>query len=402
MPFKVVKQTPIQIALHRQAFGCAVSHALGRRIDKGNAAAVVGGGDAVFGDDQITTEILRHPAQHMGKALGVVFIIHLGLFLDLRHGQGAVRADDGAGIVLHAQEIVLRHHGQIVGEFLIPFFLCLFLPAGDGLHVMQAQGPAHFDVGSCLPNGPTGGGMCLHDNFVAVGCAGRHEGGGLFGTEGSKVFFGQQGIALHQILQVHAHLHLARRHHLLENLPGHGGDLDAHVGLVDGADVLQLAAKLLRDIPGIPGKIGGGSVRLPAALADQPDGAGKVMQGHDGLQAVFLAAADHIPVMRRFLFAEYAFLRLDPRPFDGKAIGVQPGFRHQLDILFIAVVVVAGNPAGLHKAGMGHLFLRPIVAVRIIALHLMGRCGRAQQEILFKPCHGFLLLFMNSGKRSVL
>ena len=101
---------------------------------------------------------------------------------------GAIRADDRAGIVLNPQEIILRHHGQIVGEFLIPFFYCLFFSAGDGLYVMQAQRPADFDMGRDLPDRLPSGGMGLHHDFIPVSGPGRHEGGGLFNAESRQVF----------------------------------------------------------------------------------------------------------------------------------------------------------------------------------------------------------------------
>ena len=86
-----------------------------------------------------------------------------------------------------------------------------------------------------------------------------------------------------------------------------------------------------------------------------------------------------------------AFLRLDARPFDRKAVGVQPGVRQQADIFFIPIIVVAGNAAGFGKARMGQLLLRPVVGMNVVALDLMGGSGRADKEAFFKFLHDFLL-----------
>ena len=86
-----------------------------------------------------------------------------------------------------------------------------------------------------------------------------------------------------------------------------------------------------------------------------------------------------------------ALLRLDARPLDGKAVGVQPGVCQQLDVLFIPVIMVTGNAARLGKAGVGQLLLRPVVGMDIVTLDLMGGSGRADKEAFFKFLHNFLL-----------
>ena len=107
-------------------------------------------------------------------------------------------------------------------------------------------------------------------------------------------------------------------------------------------------------------------------------------QRHHGFHAVFPAAADHLPVMLDFFFVKLSFFRLDSCPLDGETVGVQSGLRHQADIFFVTVIVIACDAAGLGKAGMGHLLLRPVIAVDIVALHLMGGGGRSDQKVLWE------------------
>ena len=95
--------------------------------------------------------------------------------------------------------------------------------------------------------------------------------------------------------------------------------------------------------------------------------------------------------MLNCILAKAPFLRLDPRPFDGETVGIQPSLRHKADILFIAVIMIAGQAAGLRKAGMGQLLLRPVIAVNIVALHLVGSGGSANQKALRKRHIKFLL-----------
>ena len=309
----------------------------------------------------------------------------------------------GAGVVLHAKEVVPLDGGQVVGEFLLPDLGGFFLAAGQRLDVVQAQRQADLNAGTDLPDNGAGSLVGFHDQLIAVGRAGIGEALGRLGAEHGLVFGGDSCLIGHHLLEVHAHLHrpiggLPARlglgghlHHLFFIPLGNGRDLHAHVCLVDCADISQLTAKVLHHIPHIAGEVGRGCLGLPAALGDQPHRAGKVVQRHDGFQAVCLAAVDHIPVMFQFRRVKAALLRLDAGPLDGKAVGVEPGPGHQADVLGILVIMVAGVQRGLDIAGVFHLFLRPAVIVDVVALHLVGGGGGADQKSGGKLCHGKLL-----------
>ena len=99
------------------------------------------------------------------------------------------------------------------------------------------------------------------------------------------------------------------------------------------------------------------------------------------------AAGDHLAVMLDSFRGELSFLRLYPCPLDRKAVGVQPGIGQELDIFFVPLIMVAGNPTGLRKAGMGQLLLCPVVTLRIVALYLMGCCCSTDEKAFFKFLH---------------
>ena len=154
---------------------------------------------------------------------------------------------------------------------------------------------------------------------------------------------------------------------------------------------MQFTTQLLHHIADIALEVFDRGFCLPAALGNQPLGAGEVQQRHDRFHPVRLAAGNDLAVMLDLGGVELALLRLDTRPFDGKAIGVQPGIRQQSIIFLIPIIMVTGNAARLSKACVGQLLLCPVVGMNVVALDLMGGSGRADKETFFKFLHNFLL-----------
>ena len=74
----------MEVALHRDAIGDAVLHALQCPPDKRHTAGIIGGGNAVFGHDQITLERFCHLAEDVFQCLRIDLVIHLGQFCALR------------------------------------------------------------------------------------------------------------------------------------------------------------------------------------------------------------------------------------------------------------------------------------------------------------------------------
>ena len=116
-----------------------------------------------------------------------------------------------------------------------------------------------------------------------------------------------------------------------------------------------------------------------------------MQQRNNGFNAVLLAAGNDLTVMLDFSRVKLALLRLDARPLNGKAVGVQPGICQQANIFLIPIIMVAGNAARLSKACVRQLLLRPVVGMNVVALDLMGGSGRADKDAFFKFLHDFLL-----------
>ncbi len=106
-----------------------------------------------------------------------------------------------------------------------------------------------------------------------------------------------------------------------------------------------------------------------------------MMQCHDRLQSVFSAAADYIQIVESFRLVKPAFLGFNPRPLGRKAIGVQPGFCHQTDVLTVTVIVVDRVQGRFVVGCVFHVFHCPAVAAGVVSFDLMRRCSGADQEI---------------------
>ena len=127
----------MEVSLHRDAVGDAVLHAIQCLPDKCHTAGIIGGGNAVFGHDQVTLEFLCHLAKDVFQCLRIDLVVHLGQFCALRCRQLPLRAIKGAGIVLHTQKIIVFDIRQIMGELLLPCGLGKGFAAGLCLQVVQ-------------------------------------------------------------------------------------------------------------------------------------------------------------------------------------------------------------------------------------------------------------------------
>ena len=395
----------MEVALDRDAIGDAVLYARQRGLDKRHAAGIIGGSNAVFGYDQITVEILRHLADDIFQCLRIKLVVHLGQLGTLRGGQLPLRTVQRAGVVLHAEEIILFNIRKIVGELFLPCGGGKAFAARLGLQIVQGERQPHLDLGADRFDGLPRGGVGAQNQQITLRRALADENFRLWCTEHGGVFGGNILHVLHHLLEVHTHLHAALCGfarvggglggllcHQAEPL-GDGRQLQAHICFVDGADVRKLAAQLPHHIADIALEVFDSGFRFPAALGDQPLGAGEVQQRHNRLDPVCLAAGNDLAVMLDLGGVELTLLRLDARPFDGKAVGVQPGAGQQLDVLLILIIMVAGDAARLGKAGVGQLLLCPVVGMDVVALDLMGGSGRAHEESFFKFLHDFLLIY---------
>ena len=290
-----------------------------------------------------------------------------------------------------------------MGELFLPRSGGKGFTARLGLQVMQREGQTDLDLGADCLDGLPRGSVGAHHQQIALRRALADENFRLRCAEHGGVFGGGVLHIFHHLLEVHAHLYAAFGGfactgsslggllcHQAEPL-GDRRQLQAHVGLIDGADIRKFAAQLLHHIADIALEVFNRGFYLPAALGNQPFGAGEVQQRRNRFHAVRLAAGNDLAVMLDFGRVELALLRLDARPLDGEAVGVQARIGQQFNVLLILIIMVAGNAARLGKAGVRQLLLRPVVGMNVVALDLMGGSGRADKETFFKFLHNFLL-----------
>ena len=134
---KVMEQAPMAVALHGNTVVQAVFHALQSTADECHPAGIIGGGNAVFGDDQIALKTLVYLADYMFQCLRIELIVHLGQLRAFGAGQLAFRPILGAGVILHTKEIIFPDERQIMTELLVPGVLCEGFAAGQGLQIVQ-------------------------------------------------------------------------------------------------------------------------------------------------------------------------------------------------------------------------------------------------------------------------
>ena len=108
----------------------------------------------------------------------------------------------------------------------------------------------------------------------------------------------------------------------------------------------------------------------------------EVVQGDDRSEPQVEGGVDHPAVVGELGSGELPGDRLDARPLDAEAVGVEPGLGQQAHVLGEAVVAVDRVAAALHA---GHLLLEgPPVAVDVVAFHLVRRGGRTPEEAVGK------------------
>ena len=124
----------------------------------------------------------------------------------------------------------------------------------------------------------------------------------------------------------------------------------------------------------------------PATRRRYPRRIGKMMQHNHGRDVCRLEAIEQMDVAREFRSVQRRERGgLQARPFDAHAIGVHAEPRHPVNVLFVAVIMVAGHAA---MSAVSRDIIRPFVVN--MAFHLRRRRGRAPEEIFGKfqiACH---------------
>src|SRR5215211_1838665 len=162
-------------------------------------------------------------------------------------------------------------------------------------------------------------------------------------------------------------------------------------GLVQGdPERNRVTERLVND----PGVLGEPLARLPhgpsAAIFQRLRQVPVVERQHRFYGALPQALYELAVVVETLLVCETVPLRLYPGPGHGEAVGLQPEVGHEIEVFFEAVVLVAGDIAGVAvenlSGGVGEgVPDRGSAAVLVHgSLDLVGRCRRAPQEILGK------------------
>src|SRR6058998_2224463 len=123
-------------------------------------------------------------------------------------------------------------------------------------------------------------------------------------------------------------------------------------------------------------EVGGGE----SSFLVQPERHGEVVEGHDGGDSVLVAGVEHPPVVGELGARELALRRLDARPLDTEAEGVEPQGGEHRDVLAVAVIEVARVAGRLPAGGRLDVLPPPPVGVGVVALGLVGRDRGAEQE----------------------
>src|SRR5882672_9125786 len=119
---------------------------------------------------------------------------------------------------------------------------------------------------------------------------------------------------------------------------------------------------------------------LPPALRGKPARRGEVIEREHRCDPMLMAGGQHPPVMLQFRRQKFTGRRFDPRPFQGKSVGIEAETRQQRDVLAVELVVIAGIARTLGKDRRLDMLQQPNVAVDVAALHLMTGGGGAPQK----------------------
>ena len=198
--------------------------------------------------------------------------------------------------------------------------------------------------------------------------------------------------------------------------------VDQHVDLVEGQPVFDQAAVIVKQHPAVFQERVHHAAVLPAAvLFDQRNGRIKMADGHQRLDAVFMAFLKQTAVEGDAggVGGVVVAVGQDARPGDGQPVALEAHARHQGNVLFIVVVHVDGLVGGvimlvvafqhLHLAAgylqavgaVGqHINVGKPAPVRVVgALALVGGGGAAPQKSVWHSHTGTPLLAAGPGRR---
>ena len=125
----------------------------------------------------------------------------------------------------------------------------------------------------------------------------------------------------------------------------------------------------------------------PAALRCEPARRGVMVEGHHRGQSARAAAVDHRLVMIEHRDREQAGPWLDPWPFQAEAIAVEAKALHQVEIGAPQLEAVVGIARWWAERRLD-ILQHPLVAVGVVALHLMPRSRGTPEKAFGKSACG--------------
>ncbi len=316
-----------------------------RTLRVGDAPRVVSGRDAVLGHEHGHSPAALPGAAHshlerLGEELPAG---QRGLHI-VRHRARALGTDEGAGVGLHADEVVAGRLVEVPvvarvavrGEHLVGARL------SRGVEGLRGDGPSGLDTGHRV-----------QDLRCAVVRLEQRVGDGEIGVREAV------GDEVRRVLSPGQHrrdVRLVDRAHVVD-------------AVEDRQHGLDVAGEQIHRVVG-----------TPEAVLLEPLRHREVHERDRGVEPVLAGGVDHATVVVEHRPGDEAALGLDPRPLHREPVGVQPGGGEQPHVLRVAVEVVGGVTGGLHHGRAGRVFHRPPVARGVVALHLVGRCRGTPQE----------------------
>ena len=134
----------------------------------------------------------------------------------------------------------------------------------------------------------------------------------------------------------------------------------------------------------------------PAALVLQGAGQIPVVEGDQGLNAVFQQLVNQLVIKAQTGLVDFAVaVGDDAGPADGETVGFDTELFHQGDVFTVAVINIAGNIAGIAEANVpgGGVVAEIVPDARALAVFvpgafaLIGGAGNAPEEVFRKLFH---------------
>src|SRR5664280_519917 len=154
--------------------------------------------------------------------------------------------------------------------------------------------------------------------------------------------------------------------------------------LIDSAVPVDLVAQGLYDAPHVAFESCRSPLVEPAASLRDPLRQGEVVERDHRDQLALAAERNHLAIVVYLGLVEETVLRLDPCPLHREAVRIEAQALQNRHVARVAAVVVDGRAARLLAWRAAPKLPFPPVAVRVVALDLVGGGSGAPEEIVGK------------------